>query len=71
MQLIIGYVASWVLYWIGDTLSRVMVLTDWLAFLYEPYNWCMTESYNIQEWSGAKSPWVVVSTDHEQHPPRG
>jgi hypothetical protein len=71
MKTIIGFIVAWILYWIGDTLSRVMTLSDELFFLYDSYNWCMTKSYNIQQWAGAKSPWVIISTDHEQHPSRG
>lgn len=47
--------ASWVLYWAGDLISRPMLWFDW-AWLYKTYNWLMLKSSDLQHKSG-KGPW--------------
>jgi len=62
-----AWLLSWVLYWVGDVLSRIMNLSPGeyggcgLHRLYTPYNWCMTRSADIQDWGMIKAgPWHNV-----------
>ena len=61
MKKVIGYIASWTLFWIGDATCRIMESDDedsWRWKLYTVYTKCMTWSYNIQIWAGdTVGPW--------------
>lgn len=37
---------AWVLYWLGDLISRPMCRFDW-AWLYGPYKWLMLTSARL------------------------
>ncbi len=52
----IGYVVSWLLYGLGDLVSKPMHYID-LWWLYPVYNRLMIWSYDIQDWAGANGPW--------------
>lgn len=56
IKLVIAYIIAWLLYFIGDSISRMMH-TEYTAWLYPLYNECMSWSYNVQDWGNAKSPW--------------
>ena len=56
MKKLVGYILSWILYWIGDWISKPMYSFDW-AWLYPAYNHLMTWSYDVQEWGGKDGPW--------------
>ena len=56
MRKVIGWTLSWVLYWLGDLVSRLMNF-DCMFWLYPVYNKLMTWSYNIQVWGGNHGPW--------------
>lgn len=46
---------SYILYWLGDIISKPMLWFDW-AFLYKSYNYLMLKSADIQHKTG-KGPW--------------
>jgi hypothetical protein len=56
MRKFIGYVISWVLFWIGDLVSKPMHYLDWW-WLYPVYNRLMISSADVQDWSNANGPW--------------
>jgi hypothetical protein len=53
---IIGYLLSWILYWLGHLISYPMNYFDW-PWLYPLYNRLMLSSYSIQRWAGNITPW--------------
>lgn len=55
MKKLIGYSIAWLLYYLGDFVSRVP------NFNYTIYSKLMCWSSDIQNWSGVKSPWKKVS----------
>ena len=57
MRKILGYILSWILYGLGDLISKPMSRWDCMAWLYTPYNWLMLKSYAIQNWAGNSGPW--------------
>ncbi len=57
MKKIIGFLPTWILYYIGDLSSIIMVKFDFY-FLYGFYNICMITSTDIQDWAGLKKPWI-------------
>ena len=59
MRKIIGYILTWILFGLGDLISRPMNRFDW-AWIYPAYNNLMLWSYNTQEWAGNSSPWKKV-----------
>lgn len=56
MKTILGYIGSWVLYGLGDLVSKPMHYLDW-AWLYPTYNRLMLWSCNLQEWGNGCGPW--------------
>jgi hypothetical protein len=46
---------SYILFWIGDAISKPMLAFDW-AWLYKFYNYLMLKSADIQHKTG-KGPW--------------
>ena len=44
----------WLLYIVGDTVSRVIDISDRLAWLYPAYNWLMIRSADINDAYGFK-----------------
>ena len=58
MKKLIGYVASWVLYYLGHWTSMPVNTFD-VFWLYGIYNWFMVTSHDIQEWSMIDNgPWT-------------
>jgi hypothetical protein len=57
MKKLIGYILSWVLYCLGDLVSRPMNWFEWAWWLYPVYNRLMICSYDVQEWGGNFGPW--------------
>ena len=57
MRKILAYILSWILFGLGDLISRLMNRFDCMAWLYPTYNNLMLWSYNIQEWAGNSGPW--------------
>ena len=60
MRKIIGYTLTWILYGLGDLISRPMNRFDCMSWLYPAYNWLMLRSYDVQHWAGNNSPWKKV-----------
>ena len=60
MRKIIGYLLSWLFFWLGHWISRPMYRWDCFAWLYPAYNNLMGWSYDIQEWADNNSPWKKV-----------
>lgn len=58
----IAKTASFVLFWIGDAISRAMHARG-LGWLYYVYNWCMCKSYEIEERAGLSYMWRFPSDD--------
>lgn len=56
MRKLIGYIVSWVLYWLGDLTSKPLHYLNWW-WLYPVYNRLMIWSVDVQDWSGADGPW--------------
>jgi hypothetical protein len=56
MKKFIGYVVSWILFWIGDLVSKPMHYINWW-WLYPVYNQLMISSADVQDWSNANGPW--------------
>lgn len=56
MKRIVGYLASWALFWLGDITAKLMN-HDPLAWLYPVYNRIMGWSVDVQDWSGVDGPW--------------
>ena len=53
-----GFAVAWVLFWLGDFVSRVQ---GWLSY---PYQWLMTASERAQNWSGHPGgPWQPVEAE--------
>lgn len=65
MRKVVSFIASHVLYWVGDFFSLIMngfgfakVYGWWPTYLlYRPYNWCMITSCEIEEWAGTDFVW--------------
>ena len=57
MHKVIGYIVSWVLYGLGDLVSRPMNWFEFMWWLYPAYNNLMTWSYAVQAWGGDCGPW--------------
>jgi len=56
----IGYAGSWMLYWLGDLVSRIMHF-DLMWWLYPVYNQLMCCSLRIQDWSDIDTgPWSTT-----------
>ena len=56
MKKAIAYILSWILYGLGDLVSRPMQWFDW-NWLYPLYNWLMLNSLAVQDWAGNQKPW--------------
>jgi len=54
MRKTIGYPITWILYYLGDAISRIP------NFYYPIYNNLMIWSSKTQKWSRLKSPWIKV-----------
>lgn len=54
MKKLIGYPVTWILYYLGDILSRTP------NFNYTVYNKLMIWSSNVQNWCKLSSPWKKV-----------
>lgn len=55
MKKIIAFIPSWVLYFVGDVVSRTPLFKregGWRV-----YNWSMATSLEIQEWGELSKPW--------------
>lgn len=52
----LGGAVAWILYWMGDAVSHVMLWSDW-AGLYPVYSKLMCASADVQDWSGGVGPW--------------
>ena len=59
MRKILGYTLTWILYGLGDLVSKPMNWFDW-GWLYPTYNWLMLRSYDVQQWAGNNIPWEKV-----------
>lgn len=57
MRKVVGYVVSWILFWLGDIVSRPMNWVECMWWLYPAYNKLMLWSSSVQDWSGANGPW--------------
>jgi len=51
MRKLIGYPTTWILFYLGDAISRIP------NFNYNAYNKLMIWSSEVQDWSGLNSPW--------------
>ena len=51
------YWLAWLLYLLGDGVSRVMALHRQLGRLYPLYNWLMSKSVAVQDRFGLSGPW--------------
>jgi len=56
MKKIIGYLPTYVLYYLGHWTSLLMAKFKWY-FLYDIYSWLMIKSADVQDWAGLKKPW--------------
>jgi hypothetical protein len=56
MRKFIGSIVSYILYWLGDLVSRPMQSFDWI-WLYPIYNRLMISSILVQDWAKNSSPW--------------
>lgn len=61
MKKLIGYIPANLLYYVGDFTSKIMNYVN-INGVYSFYNWSMTKSSDIQEWSGLKGPWEDITT---------
>ena len=52
--------ASWLLYWLGDLVSRPMSRWDACWWLYPVYNRLMLASSRLQDWGDGTGPWSEV-----------
>jgi hypothetical protein len=52
--------ASWLLYWLGDLVSRPMSRWDAFSWLYPAYNRLMLASSRLQDWGDGTGPWSDV-----------
>lgn len=59
MRKILAYILSWILFGLGDLISKPMNWFDW-GWLYPAYNRLMLWSYDIQEWASNNCPWKKV-----------
>ena len=59
MKKIIAFLPTWILFYIGDFTSNLFKYKYFnFTALYLLYNWCMTNSGDIQDWAGLKRPWL-------------
>ncbi len=56
MKKAIGWLVAWILFLIGDFVSKFMN-TGFTGWMYPAYNKLMCASLDVQDWSGAKGPW--------------
>lgn len=56
MKKIVAWPLTWILFWMGDLISRPMNYLDW-AWLYPAYNRLMIWSVDVQDWAGVNGPW--------------
>jgi len=56
MKKIIAFIPVWVLFYIGDLISKTFNKLDSII-LYRLFSWCMVTSSNIQDWAKLKNPW--------------
>jgi hypothetical protein len=63
LKSIVGWPAAWLLYYLGDLVSKPLNAWDWAAFLYPAYNRLMLASSSVQDWSGCKGPWRPATMD--------
>lgn len=51
MRYAIGWVVSQALFWLGHLVSKT--ITNRIAIMYPLYNWLMSKSCQVSDWSGA------------------
>jgi len=56
MKKLVAYIASWILFWIGDLISKPMNYFNW-DWLYPIYKCSMLVSYRVQIWANNNTPW--------------
>jgi hypothetical protein len=56
MKKLVAYIASWILFWIGDLISKPMNYFNW-DWLYPIYNCLMLSSHLVQIWANNNKPW--------------
>lgn len=57
----IGYIAAWILYYLGDWVSKPMYKWDMFAWLYPLYNNLMYWSISVQDWADdPDGPWSSI-----------
>jgi len=64
MKKFTAYILSWILYGLGDIISRPMQWFDW-AWLYPAYNRLMLSSHGIQKWAGNRGPWEESNRENK------
>ena len=56
MKKMIGYIGAYLLFYVGDLVSKLMFATHaW--FLYSAYNHLMGWSADVQDWADIDGPW--------------
>ena len=63
MKRAIGWLLSWLLYYLGDIVSRT--ITNRQAWLYPLYNWLMWKSTRSQDWGGGAGAWLPAKQKDE------
>lgn len=58
LKVVIAYLVSPTLFWIGDKVSIIMNL-KYMSFLYVVYNGLMIASSDIEEWAGVQIKWTT------------
>ena len=64
MRKAVGWLVTWILYWIGDAVSRPMNWFDW-AWLFPAYNRLMLWSYGVKVWAGNVTPWICNTPEQK------
>lgn len=59
MKKVVGYILSWILYWLGDLIGRLMLWFDWW-WMYPTYNRIMLWSGKVQDWAENIKPWSKI-----------
>ena len=57
MKKLVGWLLSWLFFWLGDLVSRPMNWLECMWWLYPVYNRLMVWSYDVQKWGGDCGPW--------------
>ena len=56
MKKLTGYLVSWLLFWLGDSISYLMIHFK-CSWLYPIYNRSMIASVDVQDWAKVTGPW--------------